>query len=276
MKLLNIGCGSIFHPAWINLDLDAIDPAIQVWDLRKGLPQETGTIDACYSSHVIEHLIEAEAHQLLSECWRVLRPGGILRVVVPDLEQIARTYLTSLEAVEAGNSTAEANYDWMMLELFDQVNRQTRGGKMQDYLAQPHLTNKDFIASRIGWEAETFWAKQSNQNQLTLWEKIKTKSLAQLFQFARVQLAMGLVQLVAGTAARKASQEGLFRQSGEIHRWMYDRFSLARLLKQIGFQDIQICRADESQIPDFNHYGLDIWEGNVRKPDSLFMEARKL
>jgi hypothetical protein len=58
--------------------------------------------------------------------------------------------------------------------------------------------------------------------------------------------------------------------------WMYDRYSLASLLRKTGFQEIKICRADESKIPDFNRYGLDLEpNGAVRKPDSLFMEARK-
>jgi hypothetical protein len=56
---------------------------------------------------------------------------------------------------------------------------------------------------------------------------------------------------------------------------MYDRYSLRRLLEQAGFIDVRICRADESRIPDFNSYNLDIVEGKVRKPVSLFMEGIK-
>jgi hypothetical protein len=73
----------------------------------------------------------------------------------------------------------------------------------------------------------------------------------------------------------QAFEEGVFRNSGEIHRWMYDRYSLRRLLEQAGFIDVRICRADESRIPDFNSYNLDVVEGKVRKPVSLFMEGIK-
>jgi hypothetical protein len=67
-----------------------------------------------------------------------------------------------------------------------------------------------------------------------------------------------------------------FRLSGEVHQWMYDRYSLGVLLRDAGFQNIQVCRADESDIPNFGSYLLDIEaDGSVRKPDSLFMEARK-
>ena len=56
---------------------------------------------------------------------------------------------------------------------------------------------------------------------------------------------------------------------------MYDRFSLERLLIEIGFVDIRCCRADESRIPNFNSYQLDTVNHTVRKPDSLFMEGLK-
>jgi hypothetical protein len=70
---------------------------------------------------------------------------------------------------------------------------------------------------------------------------------------------------------------GQFRLSGEVHQWMYDRLSLGRLLSSAGFSDIRVCKAAESVITDFASYGLDAdAQGNVRKPDSLFMEARKL
>jgi hypothetical protein len=79
----------------------------------------------------------------------------------------------------------------------------------------------------------------------------------------------------AGADANKAFREGLFRESGEIHRWMYDRFSLQRLLIHAGFVDAKVCEADKSAIPDFNSYDLDIHGEIVRKPDSLYMEGVK-
>jgi hypothetical protein len=47
-------------------------------------------------------------------------------------------------------------------------------------------------------------------------------------------------------------------------------------LEKAGFHEIRVCAANESQIPDFARYGLDLdMDGSVRKPDSLFVEARK-
>jgi len=71
-------------------------------------------------------------------------------------------------------------------------------------------------------------------------------------------------------------QMARFRTSGEIHQWMYDRYSLQSLLKQAGFSDIHVCKADQSNIADFKTFGMDSEiSGKPRKPDSLFMEARK-
>ena len=84
------------------------------------------------------------------------------------------------------------------------------------------------------------------------------------------------VYCLAGAEAQLSFSEGLFRGAGEIHRWAYDSFSLGRLLAQSRFVDIRVCRVDESRIPDFNYYELDAIGGQVRKPDSLFMEARKV
>jgi hypothetical protein len=69
---------------------------------------------------------------------------------------------------------------------------------------------------------------------------------------------------------------GQFRLGGEIHQWMYDRYSLSELLKKHGFENVKVVSATESQIPNWSNYNLDMMDGKVRKPDSLFMEAQKL
>lgn len=275
-KLLNIGCGSTFHPSWENLDLVSVSPEVKSYDIRKGLPYDDAYFEACYSSHILEHNTQQEAKKLLAECLRVLKPAGIIRVVVPDLESIVRKYIETLDQIEGGVIEAEPNYDWMMLELYDQTVRSFPGGDMGLYLTSSDLKNKNFILSRIGAEAESYWLPQEKKNERkTLGEKIKAKKISWLIDRVRISLAKKLVTLIAGKEVELAFEEGLFRNSGEIHRWMYDRFSLRRMLEKTGFVDVRICGANESIIPDFNSYGLDVIEGKVRKPDSLFMEGRK-
>jgi predicted SAM-dependent methyltransferase len=62
-------------------------------DLRKGLPLENETVDFIYCSHFLEHLPYSDSTKLLSDCHRVLKRKGWIRIVVPDLRIIARKYL---------------------------------------------------------------------------------------------------------------------------------------------------------------------------------------
>lgn len=278
MKALNIGCGSVFHPDWINIDLVPFSSQVQRCDFRDGLPYPDRELDACYSSHVIEHLTQPEARSLLSECFRVLTSQGVIRIVVPDLENIVKCYLHALNSVASGDETAIPNYDWMMLELYDQTVRCFTGGEMGQYLASSQIQNKEFIVSRIGAEAENYWnqqtQKQTTSNQRSRFTQIPSKAW-RWWSKVKAKAARNLIDLLLGQQAQQAFDEGFFRQSGEIHRWMYDRFSLRRLLEQAGFVDVKVCQADESRIPEFDRYQLDSINGKVRKPDSLFMEGIK-
>jgi len=78
-----------------------------------------------------------------------------------------------------------------------------------------------------------------------------------------------------GPDGAAAVREGLFRRSGEVHQWMYDRFSLVRAMTRAGFLDVRCRAADESAIAGFARYGLETANGRARKPDSLYVEGRK-
>jgi ubiquinone/menaquinone biosynthesis C-methylase UbiE len=66
---------------------------IFVHDIRKPLPFADGSADAVYASHVLEHLYREQGQQLIRESFRVLAPGGVVRIVVPDLNSIVQEYL---------------------------------------------------------------------------------------------------------------------------------------------------------------------------------------
>ena len=240
---LNLGCGSRHHPEWVNLDSDPDDATVQRWDIGRGLPFETGAFDAVYHSHLLEHLRPADVEALMRETVRVCRPGGVVRIVVPDLERIAREYLRLLDAALAGEPGAEADYDWIMLELYDQAVREESGGRMEDALSG-ELPNRDYVTRRVGHAA---FPKRSR-----------------------------LRHRIARAVRGRALQIGRFRLSGEVHHWMYDRFSLARLMTRFGLAEPRVMRAGESAIEGWAGYHLDVLEdGSVAKPDSLFMEARR-
>ncbi len=67
-------------------------------DITKRFPWRAGSVDSIYSSHTFEHLSRAEVAAVLDNCLRALRPGGVLRLVLPDLEKAVARYLESKEA----------------------------------------------------------------------------------------------------------------------------------------------------------------------------------
>lgn len=71
---------------------------IEYGDVAKGLPLSDGSVDVIYSSHMLEHLDRDEASVFLKEARRVLRPGGIIRLAVPDIQKHVRQYIESEDA----------------------------------------------------------------------------------------------------------------------------------------------------------------------------------
>ena len=87
---LNIGAGKRRLAGWVNID---VAPAELAMDVRWGLPFEAGMASHVLLSHFVEHMSRFEAARLVREAHRVLSPGGIVRVVVPDFQVYARAYL---------------------------------------------------------------------------------------------------------------------------------------------------------------------------------------
>ena len=83
-SLLNLGCGTDCHPAFVNVDIVG-GPGIIAHDLRLGIPFPDATYDLVYHSTMLSHLRPPDALSLMRECGRVLKPGGVLRVVTEDL-----------------------------------------------------------------------------------------------------------------------------------------------------------------------------------------------
>ncbi|RJR08391.1 methyltransferase domain-containing protein [Candidatus Parcubacteria bacterium] len=91
MIKLNLGSGGHRLAGWANLDIS--NTAEIRCDLRGPLPYNTETVSYIFSEHFIEHLDEVDGFKLFKECYRVLVPGGKLRISCPDLEQYVKAYL---------------------------------------------------------------------------------------------------------------------------------------------------------------------------------------
>lgn len=267
IKCLNLGCGQRFHPDWVNLDLHPTEPSVQQWDLQEDLPFPEESFDVVYHSHVLEHFSKTDGLQLLHRCRRVLKPNGILRVVVPDLERIARLYLEALEKSLGGDLAWRQRYEWILLEMYDQAVRETSGGEMLAYLRRNPIPEKDFIAARLGGELKRISVSTAPPSASR-----PTTSFSLLRSF----LSRKLVRLALGRHGMRAHDVGMFRQSGEVHRSMYDRYSLGKLLESAGFSSSRRVGPAESAIPDWQALNLDTeLDGTVYKPDSLYMEAAR-
>ena len=254
--LVNLGCGARFHPGWVNLDVAPQSPEVRQHDLREPLPFREASCAAVYGSHVLEHFTRPAAPIFLRECHRVLRPGAIVRVVVPDLETMARLYVKYLDGALGGDAEAARRHEWMMLELLDQLVREESGGEMLGYWRQNPMPAEAFVIERFGQEVRQTLAILRQKSPAGETPKAPPPSPV--------------------AARRDPAEVAKFRDGGEVHKWMYDRLSLGRLLVECGFAEARVCRADESRITDFNSFHLDTDEnGETRKPDSLFMEAIK-
>jgi predicted SAM-dependent methyltransferase len=125
---LNLGCGLQCPDGWLNIDssmgarlskmpvvkkvlhkvlpsrwgiLPNVEwPSNVMWmNITREFPFEENSVDCIYSSHTFEHLSYSEAAFVLKECYRVIKPGGVIRIIVPDLAQIVDNYLSYKERV---------------------------------------------------------------------------------------------------------------------------------------------------------------------------------
>jgi predicted SAM-dependent methyltransferase len=270
---VNLGCGSRFHPDWTNLDFTSTDASVIPANLRAGIPFPESTFDVVYHSHVLEHFPRREAPAFLRECHRVLKKRGIIRMVVPDLESLTRTYLQALERAVEGDRQWEHNYEYVMLELYDQAVRDRPGGELGDYLKQEQLPNLDFVIEQGGVDAQII-IEQARQ---VAKPSDHAGFARRIYRYLR-RVGFGresLLRLILNKEY-EALEVGRFRRRGEPHLWMYDRYSLLKILRDVGFEGSQLFSAAESQIPNWANFCLDTErDGTIYKPYSLYAEARK-
>ena len=96
---VNVGCGLYPLPGWINVDEDADDSFADMVRRVPPLPFEDNDIGEIYAGHFLEHLEPDDADAFLDEAMRVLVPGGILGLMVPDTREILRRYVLDEPAI---------------------------------------------------------------------------------------------------------------------------------------------------------------------------------
>ncbi len=93
LEYLDLGCGENIHAELINLDFQWRPGVDLCWDITCGIPLGDGSIRGIVSEHCLEHFDLETGFELLRECYRVLSPGGVIRLIVPDAGQYLDTYV---------------------------------------------------------------------------------------------------------------------------------------------------------------------------------------
>lgn len=120
---------------------ESIPDNVVVHDLSRGIPFPDSSVDAVYHSHMLEHLDRALAAELMDEVRRVLKPRGLQRIVVPDLEALCRAITEHLET--CGERIERARHDELVAALLEQSVRResmaTRGRRGLPVIAEKAL-----------------------------------------------------------------------------------------------------------------------------------------
>lgn len=233
LRCLNLGCGSRTHPEWTNVDfspyarlrrrprvvsalvrtgllagvrlerLRMLDPDIVCHDLRRGVPFPDRTFDVVYHSHLLEHLPRAAAERFTRECWRVCCPGGVLRIVVPNLERAVTAYMTALERLDEGDETAWTTYDEAVHATFEQMVR-----------SQPLGMSAQPTARRLVERALRGGVDRTGERHLWMYDRHALTRLVKSAGFGDVRLESARTSRVAGWA-RFGLDDG--EADGELH-----------------------------------------------------------
>ena len=286
LPYINLGCGYTYHKDWTNVDFISTGEGVIGHNLSQGVPFGEGTFEVVYHSHVLEHFSKYDGKKFLQECFRVLKKDGIIRIAIPDLQKIIVAYQMILSKLKENPDDKywQACYDWIMLEMYDQTVRDRPGGAMIDFLRRKDMINEDYILERCGYEVKAII--DASRNSVSNYASATEDAPQTGVSIKKViRLPFRIASKIKRMAKRKPAELddvsiehlriGKFRRSGEIHQWMYDEVSLARLLKEVGFKDVRVVSAFESRIKDWQRFELELVNGKIRKPDSLFVEAIK-
>jgi predicted SAM-dependent methyltransferase len=264
---INLACGGkLCHKTgWINADHSPINKDIQKLNLLKPFPYPDNSFNVVYHAQFIEHLSLAKGLDFIRECFRVLKPNGIMRVVTPDLQGQVTVYLNNLQAIISSpkDKAAKLRYEWIRVEMLDQLNRHKSGGDMLKLLNSSGQELREYLWERMGRSGKNLFPSDS---EITNKSKLM-KSIKLLKRYVMRSIDYLTPELL---------RVGRFRLSGEVHLCMYDEYLLSDLLEKVGFSEIAKLSAMKSKIQNWNLTRLDCDSQDF--PDgevSLFMEAVK-
>lgn len=157
---LHLGCGPRYIPGFVHVDAQAA-PHVGIVGPVERLPMDDNSASLIYASHVLEHFGRYAYKAVLKEWFRVLKPGGVLRIAVPDFAACAAIYyekgladgLSGLVGLIIGGQRNEHDFhkmifdeDFLRHELFDTGFREVR---RWDWRTTEHAGIDDFSQAYI-------------------------------------------------------------------------------------------------------------------------------
>lgn len=274
MKLkVNLGCGPVYvdNTEWINLDYQPFTSSVKQANLLDSLPLQDDSVSVVYSSHFLEHVPLTSVSMLLGECFRILESNGVIRLVLPDLENMAREYLQMRE----GGQHEKANF--VVFELVDQCVRNETGGemgrlykKLQGVEGAANASIRHYIRKRVGEDLCIF---TETEDRSGIYRKLRSLPYKLKQRIESYWIRMCVYLLPVAFRSQNISHASI----GERHQWLWDFHQLKTKLELLGFIDVQRLSAERSTINSFPFYPLDIYvDGSPRKGEnSMYIEARK-
>lgn len=119
---LHLGCGDRIIPGFLHLDIRPLPHVDIVTPLEELGMFANDSAELIYASHVLEHFPRHRTATVLAEWHRVLRPGGVLRLAVPDFEKLIEVYLNTGRDLDAvlgplvGRQNHPHNFHYMLFD----------------------------------------------------------------------------------------------------------------------------------------------------------------
>ena len=271
---INLACGSFFvdNSNWINFDYSSSSNSVKKANLLKRLPLKQEIADLVYSSHFLEHIPYAKVTDFLTEILRILKPGGGVRLVLPDLENMANSYVNLRKLGDHQKA------DFLVLEMIDQCVRNIGGGQLGVFYSNlashpdQYKSMIEFIRERTGEDSTAYNFRQ--KHNYNFFSKIVASTLAAIVRrIQRYWIKIVILALPSAFRDQNVSLAGI----GERHHWIWDFYSLKKKLEAVGFVDVKRVSANTSIFKDFPFYQLDVDDrGKPRKgAESMYIEATK-
>jgi len=114
---LHLGCGNKHIDDFINIDVRDLESVDLVEDIRTLKSFSADSVDLIYASHVLEHFGRREYMSVITNWFNILKPGGVLRICVPDFEKVVEHYnenknLEVLRGFLYGGQNYEQNFHY--------------------------------------------------------------------------------------------------------------------------------------------------------------------